>query len=203
MSWVRIAVITVSVGIVVLGVASLLMALLFRAESGSQSDPLLGQRQSTSAEPSQTEMTSPESLAPVWIPVEAPTSLVIRRGSDVILASSTIDRKAVSEGETLSPNGTNLEWISNRGTGVGTDMGTAWIHGHNLQGTTSDPFGRLGMVQPGDIVEITTNGGTVSKTVRSVDTPLKVYFELTNDPATFKLVSCTDDGARNIIVTAT
>lgn len=203
MSTGRIIAITIVAGIVALGLMSLVVALLYRMESGSQSDPLFGQRQSTSVEPSQPEMTSPESPAPVWIPVEAPTSLVIRRGSEVILASSTIDRKAVSEGETLSPNGTNLEWISNQGTGVGTDMGTAWIHGHNLQGTTSDPFGRLGMVQPGDIVEITTNGGTVSKTVRSVDTPLKVHFELTNDPDTFKLVSCTDDGVRNIIVTAT
>lgn len=184
-----------------------------------------GQEGAQSQESSQPEPTPAAQPAMAWVPVDVPTSLVIRRGAQVVLKADVIEEMSVV-GYVVPPSSGNPAWLNNVGAKVGTDMNdTAWIVGHNIVGGSSDPFENLCNVLPGDIIEVTNrSGGTVYFRVNDgvgdqpglglYKTPKKVWVNdqlVDNDvlkfnqgsPGTIQLGSCTDDGNFNCLVNGT
>ncbi len=136
-------------------------------------------------------------------PLGVPTSLVVRRGDQVILSAGHIGRYTFT-GSKVNPPGNEPVWLDNVGSMVGSNMQTAWIAGHTQEGNSAMPFNQLGVVAPGDLIEITTETGTVSAVVDpdGVVKPTKGRVRVTNDDNVIKLISCTPDGSANVIVTA-
>ena len=204
----------VVLAVLVVAVAAAVQFAWKQYKTGELAKSLAGQSTVTATAAPETSQSETAPAAVPWVPVDKPKSLVIRRDTDVVLSVDRIGEMAAVD--TIVPPGFDPVWLNNEGTGVGTDMKTAWITGHNIVGSTSDPFGLLGDVRPGDLVEISHSGGTVSAVVnpgmgdqpsdgvwivpKSVNDG---YIVFTDDPGIVKLVSCTDDGGSNIVVTAT
>ncbi|MFZ2545386.1 MAG: sortase [Candidatus Saccharimonadales bacterium] len=107
-------------------------------------------------------------------------------------------------GSKINPPGNEPVWLDNVGSMVGSKMQTAWIAGHTQEGNPAMPFSQLELLQPGDLIEISTEGGVVFAAVDpgGVIKPTKGRVRVTNDDNVIKLISCTPDGSANVIVTA-
>jgi len=152
---------------------------------------------------------SPPSLRYGPVLPSAPRSLVVYRGTEVVI--SVLDIAAylvplVGNTAVFDPSGVTPVWASNLGSAIGSVMTSTIVAGHNVYGGVESPLYRLNTVQPGDMIDVTLQSGWVvrfqvdaggavlgPKIVAGHELPLR----------TLTLRSCSPDGKSNIAVTAT
>lgn len=136
-----------------------------------------------------------------FIPFSSPQSLVVYRGTDVIVQANDIGVHAATlRGDELYVDPTSLQpvWISNVGSPFGSAMGTALIAVHNVVRGEQSSLYSIGNTRAGDMVDVTLQSGDIMRFRVKPDglaMPLKSDASMfTNVPRTLEVVICAPDG---------
>jgi hypothetical protein len=208
MSGLTSALLIIGAGVVTLGLGLGAIALLSSDGTKSSTASTAAAGPSEPLEAPASEQPQPEVAPPApersYVPVGRPASLTVYSGQDVILSTDVIKPYWAEEMELIHPPDEHPIWLASDGTGVGTDMGTAWFFGHNYYRDTIDPFGELERIQIGDTAEVTLESGE-KLSFRFDDLPggdaKGQSLALTNDPGLIKLVSCINGGEEFVVYT--